>query len=209
MSTRILLIDNQDSFVYNLVDAFATIGFECTVYRNTVSLEEIERFQPDLICLSPGPGHPREAGVMMDVIEKYQGRTPILGICLGFQALLDHFGGTVEPVGPVHGKTDRMILTTAGQDSPLFDGLTVGALPGEKGTEVPVARYHSLGCINVPEGMVSLATIKADAGEISMAAQSADGMSIGLQFHPESVLSPSGPHILRRAIETLVNKNTN
>ncbi|MDO4911084.1 MAG: gamma-glutamyl-gamma-aminobutyrate hydrolase family protein [Corynebacterium sp.] len=202
-NTRILLIDNQDSFVYNLVDAFATTGFDCTVYRNTVSLEEIEAFNPDVLCLSPGPGHPRQAGVMMAAIEKYQGKIPILGICLGFQALLEHFGGTVAPVGAVHGITDHMVLTEAGQASPIFKGLTVGALPGEIGTEVPVARYHSLGCVDVPEGLVSLASISAPAGEISMAAQSADGMSIGLQFHPESVLSPSGPHILRRAIELL------
>lgn len=200
MSAKILLIDNQDSFVYNLVDAFTTTGFDCTVYRNTVNLQEIEEFQPDLICLSPGPGHPRDAGIMMDLIEKYQGHIPILGICLGFQALLEHHGGEVKPVGPVHGTTDYMTLTEAGIKSPLFKGLAINTLPGEKGNKVPVARYHSLGCISIPQDMISLAEIN----NICMAAQTRDGMSIGLQFHPESVLSPSGPHILRRAITTLI-----
>ena len=206
---HIVLIDNQDSFVYNLVDAFAVAGFRCTVYRNSVPVDTVLESAPDLICLSPGPGHPRDAGTMMELIERTLGRIPILGICLGFQALLDHHGGMVEPCGPVHGTSDLMILTDEGLESPVFRGLTVDAgpdLPGVTGRKVPIARYHSLGCTTIPEGMVSLATCDSEIGEVTMAARTTDGTALGLQFHPESVLSPSGPHILTRSVETLLTK---
>ena len=206
---HIVLIDNQDSFVYNLVDAFAVAGFRCTVYRNSVPVDTVLDSAPDLICLSPGPGHPRDAGTMMELIERTLGRIPILGICLGFQALLDHHGGMVEPCGPVHGTSDLMILTDEGIDNPVFRGLTVDAgpdLPGGTGRKVPIARYHSLGCTTTPEGMVSLATCDSEIGEVTMAALTTDGTALGLQFHPESVLSPSGPHILTRSVETLLTK---
>ncbi|MCK7637186.1 anthranilate synthase component II [Corynebacterium pygosceleis] len=204
---HIVLIDNQDSFVYNLVDAFAVAGFNCTVFRNTVPVQTVIDADPDLICLSPGPGHPRDAGTMMELIGTTLGRIPILGICLGFQALLDHHGGRVEPCGPVHGTSDLMTLTDEGTASPVFRGLTVDAgpdLPGVTGRKVPIARYHSLGCTAIPEGMVSLATCDSEIGQVTMAARTTDGTALGLQFHPESVLSPSGPHILTRSVETLL-----
>ena len=206
---HIVLIDNQDSFVYNLVDAFAVAGFRCTVYRNSVPVDTVLESAPDLICLSPGPGHPRDAGTMMELIDRTLGRIPILGVCLGFQALLDHHGGMVEPCGPVHGTSDLMTLTDEGLESPVFRGLTVDAgpdLPGVTGRKVPIARYHSLGCTTIPEGMVSLATCDSEIGEVTMAARTTDGTALGLQFHPESVLSPSGPHILTRSVETLLTK---
>lgn len=111
MSTHVVLIDNHDSFVYNLVDAFAVAGVRCTVFRNTVPPEHVMAANPDVICLSPGPGHPRDAGHMMQLIDTAIGTVPILGICLGFQALLEHFGGVVAPCGPMHGVTDIMTLT--------------------------------------------------------------------------------------------------
>lgn len=204
---HIVLIDNQDSFVYNLVDALA--GFHTTVFRNTVTLDDVLAAEPDIILLSPGPGHPTEAGCMMEVIESQLGKTPILGICLGFQALLHHHGGRVEPCGPVHGASVPMSLTTAGTRHPIFAGLAVDREPdnpGYVGTQVPVARYHSLGCKKIPLGMTALATTETEIGEVVMAAETSDGLAMGVQFHPESVLTPKGPIMLERFIEQLVNK---
>ncbi|MTE10312.1 anthranilate synthase component II [Corynebacterium aurimucosum] len=204
MNPHVLLIDNHDSFVYNLVDALA--GYNTTVFRNTVPVEEVLAAQPDIIILSPGPGHPRDAGSMMQLIDASLGRIPILGICLGFQALLDHFGGTVEPCGPVHGSSVPMTLTDAGASHPLFQGLTTDSEPDNPnyvGRLVPVARYHSLGCANVPAQMRSLAETETAIGPVIMAAETLDGMALGLQFHPESLLTPTGPIMIERCINQL------
>ncbi|MBA1835976.1 glutamine amidotransferase-related protein [Corynebacterium wankanglinii] len=197
----IVLLDNQDSFVYNLVDALA--GYDTVVYRNTVSADTVLAGDPELIVLSPGPGYPADAGCMMEVIARAQGRIPILGICLGYQALIEHFGGRVEPCGPEHGTSVPMRLTGP---HPLFDGLTVGGTPGQPGLDVPVARYHSLGAVAAPEGIVPLAWTDTEIGEVIMAAETADGMSVGFQFHPESILTPSGPQLLERCVEQLLQK---
>ncbi|MHC2799471.1 anthranilate synthase component II [Corynebacterium hesseae] len=204
MNPHVVLIDNHDSFVYNLVDALA--GYNTTVFRNTVPVEEVLAAQPDIIILSPGPGHPRDAGSMMQLIDASLGRIPILGICLGFQALLDHFGGTVEPCGPVHGSSVPMTLTDAGASHPLFQGLTTDSEPDNPnyvGRLVPVARYHSLGCANVPAQMRSLAETKTAIGSVTMAAETLDGTALGLQFHPESLLTPTGPIMIERCINQL------
>ncbi|MCG7261309.1 anthranilate synthase component II [Corynebacterium hesseae] len=204
MNPHVLLIDNHDSFVYNLVDALA--GYNTTVFRNTVPVEEVLAAQPDIIILSPGPGHPRDAGSMMQLIDASLGRIPILGICLGFQALLDHFGGTVEPCGPVHGSSVPITLTDAGASHPLFQGLTTDSEPDNPnyvGRLVPVARYHSLGCANVPAQMRSLAETETAIGPVIMAAETLDGMALGLQFHPESLLTPTGPIMIERCINQL------
>lgn len=204
MNPHVVLIDNHDSFVYNLVDALA--GYNTTVFRNTVPVEEVLAAQPDIIILSPGPGHPRDAGSMMQLIDASLGRIPILGICLGFQALLDHFGGTVEPCGPVHGSSVPMTLTDAGASHPLFQGLTTDSEPDNPnyvGRLVPVARYHSLGCANVPAQMRSLAETETAIGPVTMAAETLDGMALGLQFHPESLLTPMGPMMIERCINQL------
>jgi len=201
--THIVLVDNHDSFVYNLVDAFAEAGHECTVFRNTVPVDEILAADPDLICLSPGPGYPADAGHMMELIERVLGDVPLLGICLGFQALIEHHGGTVEPCGPVHGVSVPMTLV--GDVHPVFAGLAVDAeIPGEVGRLVPVARYHSLGCVTAPPGVTTLATTETQIGDVIMAA--AMDRALGLQFHPESVLSPSGPIILNRCVEQLLTE---
>ena len=197
----IVLLDNQDSFVYNLVDALA--GYDTVVYRNTVSADTVLAADPELIVLSPGPGYPADAGCMMEVIERAQGRTPILGICLGYQALIEHFGGRVEPCGPEHGTSVPMRLT---QPHPLFDGLTVGGAPGQPGLDVPVARYHSLGATDAPEGVVPLAWTPTRIGDVIMAVETSDGMSVGFQFHPESILTPSGPQLLERCVNRLLEK---
>lgn len=197
----IVLLDNQDSFVYNLVDALA--GYDTVVYRNTVSADTVLAADPELIVLSPGPGYPADAGCMMEVIERTQGRTPILGICLGYQALIEHFGGRVQPCGPEHGTSVPMRLT---QPHPLFDGLTVGGAPGKPGLDVPVARYHSLGATDAPEGIVPLAWTPTQIGDVIMAAETPDGMTVGFQFHPESILTPSGPQLLERCVNRLLEK---
>ena len=202
---HVVLIDNHDSFVYNLVDALGE--FRTTVFRNTVTVEEVLAAQPDIICLSPGPGHPRQAGVMMELIEQVLGEIPILGICLGFQGLLDHLGGTVEPCGPVHGTSVPMTLTDHGAQHPVFSGLSTDNEPDQPdyvGTQVPVARYHSLGCIQCPAGLVPLAHTTTEIGEVVMAAETTDGRAIGLQFHPESLLTPTGPLMLERCVRQLV-----
>lgn len=197
----IVLLDNQDSFVYNLVDALA--GFDTVVYRNTVSADTVLAAEPELIVLSPGPGYPADAGCMMEVIARAQGRIPILGICLGYQALIENFGGRVEPCGPEHGTSVPMRLTAP---HPLFDGLTAGGTPNQPGLDVPVARYHSLGAREAPDGVVPLAWTGTDIGDVIMAAETADGYSIGFQFHPESILTPAGPQLLERCINRLLKK---
>jgi anthranilate synthase component 2 len=205
--THIVLVDNHDSFVYNLVDAFAEAGHRCTVFRNSVAVEDILAAEPDLICLSPGPGYPADAGNLLPLVDRVLGDIPLLGICLGFQALIEHHGGRVEPCGPVHGVSLPMELTDAGVESPVFAGLAVDAeIPGEVGRLVPVARYHSLGCVEAPEGVTTLATTGTQIGDVIMAA--AMDRAIGLQFHPESVLSPSGPIILHRCVEQLLTERT-
>ena len=204
MNPHVVLIDNHDSFVYNLVDALA--GYNTTIFRNTVPVEEVLAAQPDIIILSPGPGHPRDAGSMMQLIDASLGRIPILGICLGFQALLEHCGGTVKACGPVHGSSVPMTLTDAGAKHPLFQGLTTDSEPDNPnyvGRLVPVARYHSLGCANIPAQMRSLAETETNIGPVTMAAETLDGMALGLQFHPESVLTPTGPIIIERCIKQL------
>ena len=209
MNPHVVLIDNHDSFVYNLVDALA--GYNTTVFRNTVPVEEVIAAQPDIIILSPGPGHPRDAGSMMQLIDASLGRIPILGICLGFQALLEQRGGRVEACGPVHGSSVPMTLTDAGAKHPLFQGLTTDSEPDNPnyvGRLVPVARYHSLGCANIPTQMRSLAETETDIGPVTMAAETVDGMSLGLQFHPESVLTPTGPIMIERCIEQLSSQPT-
>lgn len=206
---RILLIDNHDSFVYNLVDALRVAGYDTTVYRNTVSLEEIERFDPAAIVLSPGPGHPSQAGSMMEIITTYLGKVPILGICLGFQALIEHHGGVVEPCGPIHGQMDNMLLTNEGVASGLFDSLTVDAEPDDPedfGHVVPVARYHSLGTTTTPEGLIALATAQSTKGEVLMAATTKDHKAIGVQYHPESILTPAGPIMITRFLQHLLQE---
>lgn len=206
-SPRIVLLDNQDSFVYNLVDALA--GFDTQVFRNTVPVETVLAARPDVIVLSPGPGHPTEAGCMMELIEATLGTVPLLGICLGFQALLHHHGGTVEPCGPVHGVSVPMTLTPAGTAHPAFRGLAIDVepdQPGHVGTQVPVARYHSLGCKQIPPGMEALAHTATEIGDVVMAAQTTDGTAVGVQFHPESVLTPSGPLMIERLITQLTTR---
>ncbi len=209
---KIVLIDNHDSFVYNLVDALSATEHEFAVYRNTVDVDTVLAARPDLIILSPGPSHPRDAGHMMELIDRVYGEIPMLGICLGFQALMDHFGGDGRPCGPVPGSWVAMTLTAAGVGHPLFEGLTIDASPDQPevvGRLVSVARYHSLGSTRAPAPLQALATTPTEIGDVVMAAEARAGgrvTAIGLQFHPESILTPGGPIMLTRCLDQLLMK---
>ena len=202
---RVVLLDNRDSFVYNLVDQFATLGSQIEVYRNNVpasrvlaALEPTEAERQagrrPVLCLSPGPGYPATSGCLMELIATALDEAiPTLGICLGFQALVEACGGRVAPVGPVHGRSDRLEVTEAGRADEAFAVLDGGPLD--------VARYHSLGTRTLPEALVSLArttpTDEDPSGGIVMAARHRSLPAVGLQFHPESILTPQGPALLK------------
>ena len=202
---RVVLLDNRDSFVYNLVDQFATLGSRIQVYRNNVPASRVltalepteaerEAGRRPVLCLSPGPGYPATSGCLMELIATaLEQAIPALGICLGFQALVEACGGRVAPVGPVHGRSDRVEVTEAGRTDPAFTVLNGGPLD--------VARYHSLGTRTLPEALVSLARTapEDDSGScgIVMAARHRSVPAVGLQFHPESILTPQGPALLK------------
>ncbi len=181
-----VIIDNYDSFTYNLYQYVGSIQPEIKVFRNDkITVEELEQLNPEHIILSPGPGFPAEAGICIPVIKELSGKIPILGVCLGHQAIGEAFGGKIvhAPV-LMHGKADKMFLE---ENCPLFAGL---------GKEIEAARYHSLmieqkslpNCLRV--------TAHSHDGCI-MAVQHREYPVFGIQFHPESVLTPQGMTIVR------------
>lgn len=184
VSTRLLLIDNYDSFTYNLVQAFMVLGAEVLVHRNDqISVDEALALAPTHLCISPGPGTPHDAGVSMQMIAAFAGHVPVLGVCLGHQSLVEVFGGKVVRAGRLmHGKTSRVHHDGRG----ILTGLPE---PFEAG------RYHSL--IAQPETMPDVLEVAArtDEGEI-MAVRHRTLAVEGVQFHPESVLTPQGPQLL-------------
>ncbi|MBI2724099.1 MAG: aminodeoxychorismate/anthranilate synthase component II [Chloroflexi bacterium] len=181
----LLLIDNYDSFTYNLYQYLGELGAEVEVVRNdAVTVEDIEQMAPDRIVISPGPGHPDDAGISKDVIRRFGERTPIFGVCLGHQCIGEVYGGVVDGAGEImHGKVSQVTHDGRG----VFAGLT---------SPIPVTRYHSLAIR--PE------TVPADL-EVSARTESGVIMGVrhrrlpveGVQFHPESILTPDGHHILR------------
>ena len=183
-TVRILLIDNYDSFTYNLVQAFAMQGADVRVFRNDVVDEEAAlAIEPTHLVISPGPGRPEDAGVSMEMIGLFSNRVPVLGICLGHQCLVSHFGGKIVRAGRLmHGKTSRV----SHDGDSLFEGLSQ---PFEAG------RYHSL-CAD-HETLPAELTLTADTkrGEI-MAVRHKTLPLNGVQFHPESVLTPEGDKLL-------------
>ena len=185
MTPRLLLIDNYDSFTYNLVQAFLVLGADVHVYRNdAMTVDEALAFSPSHLCISPGPGTPYDAGVSMDMIRAFAGRLPVLGVCLGHQSIVEVFGGKVVRAGRLmHGKTS--IIQHDGRT--LFDGLPQ---PCE------VGRYHSL--IAAPESLPPELEVSARTaeGEI-MGVRHRTLMVEGVQFHPESILTPDGPALMK------------
>jgi anthranilate synthase/aminodeoxychorismate synthase-like glutamine amidotransferase len=190
----ILMIDNYDSFTYNLVQYLGQLDQTVAVYRNDkITLEDIRNLAPDAIFLSPGPCTPKEAGITVDVVREFHKSTPIMGVCLGHQAIGYAFGGNVVRAGRLmHGKTSPIIN----------DGMTIF-----KGLPNPfiAGRYHSLlieqstlpSCL-----MISARTVE---GEI-MGLRHHKYAVEGIQFHPESILTPQGKRILRNFLELIIKK---
>lgn len=182
----ILLIDNYDSFTYNLYQLAASINPDIKVVRNdALSVGAVTALQPSHILLSPGPGYPKDAGICEDVIRTFGGSVPILGVCLGHQAICEVFGATISHARQLmHGKKSRITLDPS---SPLFAGLPEA---------IDAARYHSLVAREdtVPACLRVIA--RDEIGEI-MAVSHQEFSVYGVQFHPESVLTPQGDVILR------------
>ncbi|MCK4535273.1 MAG: aminodeoxychorismate/anthranilate synthase component II [Syntrophobacterales bacterium] len=191
----ILMIDNYDSFTYNLVQYLGQLGEETVVYRNDeIGIEEIERLNPDAIFLSPGPCTPEEAGITVDVIRHFYTKIPIMGICLGHQSIGYAFGAEVIRSDRImHGKTSGVVN----------DGQTI-----YRGVPSPfaAARYHSL--ILNRDSMPSCLEISAETedGEI-MGIRHREYHVEGVQFHPESILTPNGKRIIRNFLEMKSNDN--
>jgi anthranilate synthase/aminodeoxychorismate synthase-like glutamine amidotransferase len=181
---HLLLIDNYDSFTYNLVQAFLVLGAAVDVRRNDeITVAAALDLAPSHLCISPGPGTPYDAGISMDMIRAFAGRVPVLGVCLGHQSIVEVFGGKVVRARRLmHGKTSRII----------HDGRTLFAgLP----QECEVGRYHSL--IAEESKMPEVLEISARTHEDEiMGARHRSLMVEGVQFHPESILSPDGPQLL-------------
>lgn len=194
-TTKLFMLDNLDSFTYNLVDEFYGLGFEPVIYRNTLSadfiLAQMDQYKDDaLLVLSPGPGNPTEAGCLMELIEKAAGKYPILGICLGHQALVQHYGGKIVRAPQiVHGKSANV----SHDGSDVFENIT---------NPLPVARYHSLVATELPESIDCIAQVN----DLAMAIKHKTEASLGFQFHPESILTTYGSTLLAQSIEKLLAK---
>ena len=186
----ILLIDNYDSFSYNLYQLIGSLDPDIRVIRNDeMTVEEIRRLKPSRLILSPGPGRPADAGVCEAAARELAGKFPILGVCLGHQAICEAYGGAVTYARRLmHGKQSRIALDA---DCPLFRGL-----PGA----IPAARYHSLAAPEEKLPACLKVTARTEDGEV-MAVAHREYPLYGLQFHPESILTPDGPTILKNFLE--------
>lgn len=182
----ILVIDNYDSFTYNLVQYLGELGQECEVYRNdSITPEEVEKRGYSHIIISPGPGTPCEAGVTKSIIEKLAGKVPILGVCLGHQAIGEVFGAkVVRAPYLMHGKTSEIIYEL---DEPLFFGVK---------NPFTATRYHSLVIEPASLQGTPLKVIARTLDNIVMAVKHNNLNVVGIQFHPESILTDSGHRIL-------------
>jgi anthranilate synthase component 2 len=183
----ILLIDNYDSFTYNLAHLFEELGAEVTVIRNDkIDADEAERLAPSHLVISPGPGRPEGAGASVDIVKRLGPRVPTLGVCLGHQAIVEAFGGEVgQAKRLVHGKASEIGHDRKGLFSGLPDPLQGG-------------RYHSLAASHVPGELEVCAT--TEDGEV-MAVRHRELPVAGIQFHPESVLTPDGPALAKNFLQ--------
>ena len=181
---RLLLVDNYDSFTYNLVQAFLVLGAEVLVHRNdAITVEQARALEPTHLCISPGPGTPRDAGVSMEMIRAFAGRVPVFGVCLGHQSIVEALGGDVVRAGRLmHGKVSMVEHDGRG----ILAGLS---LPFQAG------RYHSL--IAKPETLPAVLEVAARTAEGEIMAVRHRELNVdGVQFHPESVLTPEGPRLM-------------
>jgi len=183
--SKLLMIDNYDSFTWNLVQYFGELGEQVLVHRNDqITLDEIEAMAPERICISPGPCSPTEAGISVDLIRRFAGRAPILGVCLGHQAIASAYGGDIVRAQTVmHGKTSA--ITHEGSD--VFQGIP---------SPYTVIRYHSLAVQRSTLPDVLQVTAQTDDGEIMGLRHKTEPL-YGVQFHPESILTEHGHRLLR------------
>lgn len=188
----IVMIDNYDSFVYNLYQLIGSIRSDIEVYRNDkITVADIEAMKPEAIVISPGPGRPENAGNCMEIVQAFAGKIPILGVCLGHQIISTVYGGTVSYAKELmHGKTSE-IETAA--DSILFQNME---------EPVQVARYHSLAAVRdtLPE---SLKVTAWTADDEVMAVEDVEKEVYGIQFHPESVMTPQGRQMVQNFLDRI------
>ncbi len=191
----ILLLDNFDSFTYNLVDQLRTFGHNVVIYRNNVPaellIERIQQLANPVLMLSPGPGAPKDAGCMPALLQALRGRLPIIGICLGHQAIIEAYGGHVGQAGEIlHGKASAIHH----DGEAMFNGLS---------NPLPVARYHSLVGSNTPEALI----VNASYNGMVMAVRHDADRVCGFQFHPESILTTQGAHLLEQTLAWALAKS--
>ena len=185
----ILLIDNYDSFSYNLYQLIGTIDSNITVIRNDEkSIKEIEAMNPEIIIISPGPGKPKNAGICIDVVKYFKGKIPIFGVCLGHQAICEAYGATVTYAkNLMHGKTS---IVNVNNDSKLFRGLN---------EKIKVGRYHSLAVAKNTLPLELSVIAMTDDNEV-MAVEDKKNKVYGVQFHPESILTKDGLKIINNLL---------
>ncbi|MCB7305323.1 aminodeoxychorismate/anthranilate synthase component II [Bariatricus massiliensis] len=189
----VLLIDNYDSFSYNLVQLAGSINPDIRVIRNDeMDVQEISAMKPEQIILSPGPGYPRDAGVCEEVVKNLQGKVPIMGVCLGHQAICEAYGGHIRHAKKLmHGKQSLIELDC---ETSLFQGLE---------NTIEAARYHSLAVLEESLPQELIVTARTADGEI-MGVRHRKYPVYGLQFHPESILTPKGRAILENFLQEAV-----
>jgi len=193
-TTTLFFLDNFDSFTYNLVDQFRALGYPVKIYRNSQSATQIKQHIDDcenkvVLILSPGPGTPSAAGCLIELIGLCRGEIPMIGICLGHQALIEQYGGTVNGADEImHGKSS--LINHCGDR--MFNGLN---------QPLSVARYHSLVGTNVPDSL----EVVADFNGMCMAVYNQTDRVIGFQFHPESILTCEGANLLENSLNFVTN----
>ncbi|HMA63226.1 MAG TPA: aminodeoxychorismate/anthranilate synthase component II [bacterium] len=194
---NVLFIDNFDSFTYNLVEEFAKRSNKVRVYRNNTPISTIDKviqdFEAEIIVLSPGPATPQDAGICIDIIQKYYRTIPIFGICLGFQCIVEAFGGQVSECKEIfHGKASIIDHNQKG----FFRNIE---------SPIQVGRYHSLSAAKLPADF----TLAAQIRDIPMAIWHKQYHLYGVQFHPESILTPEGGKIIENIIGGINDSKTN
>ncbi len=185
---KVLFIDNFDSFTYNLVDDFCKRNCQARVYRADTELEELKRladeFDPDLLVISPGPGTPDTAGVSLSTVDYFKDKLPIFGVCLGHQVIVQYFGGKIgHAPQPMHGKPSRMTHNERG----IFAGVE---------NPLQAGRYHSLCALELPDCLEQTAEFEG----IIMGVEHKELPIFGVQFHPESILTPTGGKIIENVL---------
>jgi anthranilate synthase/aminodeoxychorismate synthase-like glutamine amidotransferase len=192
---KVLFIDNFDSFTYNLVDDFCKRDCQAKVYRADTTIEELkelaEKFKPDLLLISPGPGTPDTAGVSLSAVDYFKDKLPIFGVCLGHQVIVQHFGGKIgHAPEPMHGKPSRITHN----EKDVFEGVE---------NPLQAGRYHSLVAVEMPNCLEKTAEFE----DIVMGVRHKELPIFGVQFHPESILTPAGGKIIENIL-SIAEKTT-